>query len=271
MPWLGELRVRPVSNLTVRRFLTVAFLLLLLVVLLRESVERPWPMPPPVAERSSQALAAHEVPQDLEPADSLFSWLDEPDPYQLALRAALLPPHKYLKCQLVVVPSFQPEWAIYLTRDEGSAPQLVSRRMSEHLWPAMTNTISENGKKRSYSIGREAQSAALKRLKIEVDTSHAVVAVETADIVEAVWSRMLERVRYPSTPWEGTDGVRYHVSHWSQGRGFRSGQTWSPPQGSRPYAFVKLSEQMHSFTQTASIDAEEKLRAAASTLLSALK
>jgi hypothetical protein len=258
----------------VSRFLTVAFLLLLGVVLLLASVGQPLPLPMPPRpdpEKLSRVIAAARGELDLEPADSVFSWLDEPQPYDLALRDALLPLPEYRKCQLVVVPSFGPEWAVYLTRPEGSAPELVSRRISEPLWAAMTTIISDNGKKSSYSLGPEAQSTAIKRLKIEVDSSQAVITGETADVLEAVWSEMLERVRYPRKDWGGVDGVRYHVSHWSQDHGFRSGQTWSPTEGSRPYGLVKLAEQMHAFAQTPSKDGEERLQAAASALLSALQ
>lgn len=263
-------RAPPVSNLTVRRFLTVASLLLLGVVLLLTSVGQPLPLPmppPPDRDELSRVIAAARGELDFEPADSLFSSLSfpEPEPYTLAVRDALLPPREYRKCQLVAVPSFRPQWAIYLLRKDGSAPQLVSRRMSEHVWRAMRNQLE-----RSWSSGRAAQTAALEHLKIEVETSQAVITVATADLLEEVWSRMLERVRYPRTPWEGEDGVRYHASHWSEGN-VKSGQTWSPPQGSRPYALVKLAEQMHSFTETPSSDAEEKLRTSARTLLSRLK
>ena len=266
-------RTPPVSKLTVRRFLIVALVLLTAVVLLLTSVGQPLhlPMPRSASDEWARAEAAYAAEQDLEPADSMFSWWDEPDPYDIALRDALLPSREYRKCQFVVVPSFEPEWSIYLLRNAGSAPRLVSRRMSEHLRAAMTSTINHDGRKSSDSTGRQARSAELERLKIEVETSQAIITAGTADVLEAVWSRLLESVRYPSTPWEGEDGVRYHVSHWSQGRGFRSGQTWSPPQGSRPYALVKLSEQMLAFTLTPSTEAEARLRAAAGTLLSASK
>ena len=259
------------SNLTVRRFLTVAFLLLLLAVLLLKSVEGPLPTPPPAVESLSWSPAAHEIPQDLEPADDLFSSLNEPEPYDLALRAALLPPRGYLRCQLVAIPSFEPEWAIYLTREEGSAPRLGSRRLGSHLWAEMTSRISDNGRRGGYSLGPEAQTAALAELKIEVETSQAVVAVETADVLETVWSRMLEGVHYPGTPWGGEDGVRYRASHWSRGLGFRSGQTWSPRDESRPHALVKLAEQMAAFAHRPSREAELRLQEAADALLHRLK
>jgi hypothetical protein len=254
----------------VKRFLIVSLLLLLFVVLLRKSVDQPLelPMPPPPdPDKLSRVIAAARGELDLEPPDSLFSSLSFPEiePYRLAIRDALLPVREYRKCQLVAVPSFQPEWAVYLLREEGSAPQLVSRRMSEQVWRTMRNKLQ-----RDWSSGRTAQTAALEDLKIEVETSRAVITVATADLLEEVWGRMLARVRYPRTPWEGEDGIRYHASHWSQGS-VRSGQTWSPPQGSHPYALVKLAEQMHSFTETPGNDAEERLRASASTLLARLK
>jgi hypothetical protein len=256
----------------VRRFLTVSLLLLLFAVLLRKSVDQPLqlPMPPSADDERARLIAAYAAEQDLEPADGPFSPIVAIEPYDLALRDALLPPRGYRKCQLVSVPAFEPEWAVYLTREEGSTPHLVSRRMSDQLRAAMAKVINESGWNRSYSTARDAQSAALKHLRVKVDTSRAAITAETADQLEGVWSLMLERVRYPSTPWEGEDGVRYHVSHWFPGR-VLSGQTWSPPEGSRPYRLVKLAEQMHALTLTPSKDGEERLQAAASALLSALK
>jgi hypothetical protein len=256
-----------------RRFLPIAFLLLVAVALLLTRIGQPLPLPkPPSAfDERARVLAKYAAELDLEPVDSLFSWPDEPDPYNLALRAALFPSPEYRRCQLVVVPSFAPEWTIYLTREDGAAAQVVSRRMSEQLWSAMMKAISDDGKKSSYSVGPEAQRMALTRLKVEVDTSQAIIGIETADLLEAVWGRMLKRVRYTGEPWGGEDGVRYQVSHWAPGEGFRSGQTWSPPQGSRPYALVKLAEQMRGFTLKPSPEAEARLRADASTLLSTWK
>jgi hypothetical protein len=259
-----------VSKLTVSRFLTVAFLLVLGVVLLLTSVGQPLPLPmppPPDRDELSRVIAAARGELDLEPADSLFSSLSFPEiePYSVAVRDALLPPREYRKCQLVAVPSFQPEWAVYLLREKGSAPLLVSRRMSDHTWRTMRNQLE-----RSWSSGRTAQTAALEHLKIEVETSQAVISVATADLLEEVWGRMLERVRYPRTPWEGEDGIRYHASHWSQGS-VRSGQTWSPPDGSRPSALVKLSGKMAAFAQSPSAEAEVQLQAAATALLARLR
>ena len=82
---------------------------------------------------------------------------------------------------------------------------------------------------------------------------------------------MLERVRYPDAPRDGEDGVSYHVSHWSTDLGFRSGQTWSPPEGSRPDALVNLSERMRAFAEAPSAQAEARLRSAATALLTRIK
>jgi hypothetical protein len=253
-----------------RRFRPIAFVLLIAVALLLTRVGQPLPLskPPSASDEEARALTALAAEVDLEPADSLFSQHDEPDPYDLALRDALLPSPGLYKCQLVVVPSFDPEWAIFLKREDGSAPHLVSRGLRRHLRAEMMNVIQEDASKGSFSA---AQNAALKRMKVDVDTSQAVVTGETADMLEEVWEKMLDRVGYPATFTIAVDGVHYHASHWSALRGPRSGQTTSPPQGSRPYALVMLAEQMRGFTQKPSPEAEARLRDDASTLLSALK
>ena len=111
------------SNLIVRRFLPVAFVLLVAFALLLARIGQPLPLPrPPSAfDERARVLAKYAAEQDLEPADSVFSGSGPTEPYQVALREVLIPPLGYDRCQLVVVPSFEPEWAIYLAREKGSA------------------------------------------------------------------------------------------------------------------------------------------------------
>jgi hypothetical protein len=209
--------------------------------------------------------------EELEPGDDLFSWVDPPEPYKLAVRAALLGKPAYRKCQVVAIPSFEKEWAVYMTREEGSEPLLVSTRMRTHLWTDMMEIISDKGRKSSYSIGSEAQAAALKRLSIEVDTASARLRPATADLLEEVWWRMLSRVRYPAEPRFVIDGVTYHISHWARAKGFRSGQTCSPRDGSPAAALVRLAEEMRALAEAPADAAEEQLESDARALLTRLR
>lgn len=209
--------------------------------------------------------------QDLAPADDVFSWLHEPVPYELAVRDGLLGQQRYRRCQIVAIPSRAAEWAVYLIREADAPSQLVARSFRKHLYAEMMALVSGNNTKQSYSVGPQAQATALKRLRGEVETSQATVSAQTADILEAVWSRMLRRVRYADVPHHGEDGVSYHVFHWSSAHGGRSGITWSPPEGSRARALVKLAERMRAFAEAPSVQSEVGLQDYGGAILMRLK
>jgi len=220
-----------------------------------------------------QGASSRADTDELVPSEGLFAW-QAPEPYDLAIREALVGEHDYRKCQMLAVPSFEPEWAVYLVRDEATSPQIVAKRLRQQLWSEMMDFLSASGTKDGYDIGPVAQAAALATLRADVDRATAAVSVDTADALEQVWHEMLGRVRYANERTCGRDGTTYHVSHWGQRCGVRSGTTWSPDEGSRPAALVGLAEAMRDLALGAAADRCAKdlaLAADARALLAQLK
>jgi hypothetical protein len=209
--------------------------------------------------RSVQPLAASD---DLEPGDDVFSGVRVIEPYEVAVRTALLSEHRKKTCLLVSLPSFQREWTVYLVREDDANPLVVYKRLRKSLWNEM-DSISDSDKKTTYS-------EAIKKLSVPVDTVKTTVAPATADLLEKVWWEMLGRVHYPEAPRWGADGVIYHVMHWKAGVGTRSGQTWSPEDGTRTAALINIAEEMRSLADVPNKDKELHLQASARTLLSRL-
>lgn len=218
----------------------------------------------------SASLACGERWGDLEPSDDYFSWVGPPDPYHAAVREALVGEHSYRKCQMVVLPSFRREWAVYIVREEGSPAQVLFKRFRKPLWGEMMSVLSDSGRKTSFSIESEAQQAALAHLEMDLDRWATTVDERTADLLEDVWWRMLGRTRYTDNAEIGHDGTSYHVAHWRKGGGFRSGQTWSPNEGSRAGRLVSLAENMAEYARAPSAQLEEALIAEARAMLTLL-
>jgi hypothetical protein len=228
---------------------------------------------PHAADRGSEAVDPRDA--DLWPNDGLFDGAWQPEPYELAVRAALLSDHQYRTCQVVALPTGPYEWAVYIVRGDGNRPTIVYKHFRSLLWGRMMDRLSGRGTQPSYSVGAEAQAAALRQIKFDVETSSAEVSAELAELLESVWAGMLGRVRYAESSRAGTDGTNYYVSTWSPRFGVRSGTTWSPGAGSQPAVLVALAEQMATLTQSSSesarSSAEASLADSARALLRRLK
>lgn len=218
----------------------------------------------------SSSLAGAGQREDLEPSEGFFSGWRPPDPYHAALRKALVGEHEYRKCQLVALPAFEGEWAVYVVREEGTPARLFFRGLRRNLGYEMADRISDGGRKTAYSTGSDAQEAALARIEVDAARSDAPLRDGTAHLLETVWSRMLARTRYPTGHLIGLDGVTYLVAHWDVHAGYRSGETWSPEKGSRTEALVTLSEHMAGYAQAPSTAGEDALASEARALLARL-
>jgi hypothetical protein len=192
-------------------------------------------------------LAAGDKPDELQPCDGLYSGFG-PEPYYLALRDSLLGEHNYRLCQILAIPSFEPEWTVYLIQDGSGHAQIIYKAMKVNLWSEMCDKIKKNTNSTSFRTNGHDAIEALSQLKKEVVRALAPISGPTTVLLQQVWGGMLARVRYPQPDGSiGLDGITYHVSHWERGSGFRSGTTWSPEEGSRTSAFVQLAEDLRNY------------------------
>jgi hypothetical protein len=199
---------------------------------------------------SALAVRSQEprVPDHLQPEDGSFLLVGT-DVYKGALAEALLGEHGNKQCQMLAIPSFEAEWAVYVVRDEkGSNPILFAKEMEKHLYAELMQAVLDlDPKGETYDSTRVPE--VLSRLPKRVKTWRLEIDLATADLLARVWSEMLQRVRYPS-PAEccgsGCDGVNYHAADQTSALGPRAGTVWSPDLHTVTGDFVELAEAMRS-------------------------
>ena len=186
----------------------------------------------------STALAGFKA-DELQPSDDVLS---EPISlgYYLALRRSLSAEHEYRKCQVLTVPSFAPEWAVYLIRDDTGPAQVVYKVLKTQLWLDMPYNRPQA------EAGSNAPEANVTG-EPSVERTIAMLSAPTAELLERVWVSVLARVKYPETITLGVDGTSYYVSHWQRGLGVRSGKTWSPDSQSPAGALVALATALRTY------------------------
>ncbi len=263
---IGRPNIWPsVSNLAMRPFTLILAVLVVTLSLLTSTIaiDRDLGPLPPVGLGISRSMAGSPttVFEDLEPADDSFSFTF-PESYHRALVLALLGDDPYRICQLVAIPAFRPEWAVYAVKPRSTgAVRLIATRFRTPLW-SDGQRLSKDG-----SIDFEFDHFTKQDLRSKVDVWETSLAPDTVDALRNVWTQMLARVRYSQSGVIGLDGVQYHVSNWAEGIGFRSGRTWSPDPGTRTAALVELAEHMLKTAQTPSVAAERDLQGRARALL----
>jgi hypothetical protein len=177
---------------------------------------------------------------------------------------------------MLVIPSFEPEWAVYLIKDKAGSTQVISRKMEKNLWYEKNQKLEKNSKNHTIDLGKEAQAEALSKLKKNVERAMVPISAATSSLLEQIWEKMVDRVRYPQFDQDeiGLDGTTYYVSHWTKFIGFRSGTTWSPDPGGHAGALVAIAEGLQSFALAKSNEQpnfEAVLNSKAKKLLAELK
>lgn len=220
------------------------------------------PLPEPAAERIARIERAARRSENFQPSDGL-SGVGPPSPYLLRIREALIGEQPYRQCQLLVFPSFRPEWAVYIVKPEDSGAVVVFKGFKTSLWNEVLRVTSDDARSTSYSVDSAAEQAALAQIKTELDQATAPITNRTVEMLHDVWWETLGRARYPVEERIGLDGTSYFADDWKDGQGSRSGRTWSPEPESLPGELVTLAERMAEYAHSPSPQGEATLQSQA--------
>lgn len=139
--------------------------------------------------------------------------------------------------QMIVRPSFSPEYAVRLHGPDGDTA--IDRTTKFLLTRA---TASTNISQATPSVIKDLRGNILSR----TEAKEVTVLFTTAELskplamrVYKVWQRMLERTRKPEMEINGLDGVTYEFR-----AGNTCGETWSPREGKSPFLLVELGESL---------------------------
>ena len=196
-------------------------------------------------------VASPAASEGLEPEEGVFAGYGAPTPYELLVRQALLGDDRYRLCQMVYLPSFHQESAVYIAHQEDKAFVVVSRTMKKQLWSQMLGEMEKaSPTKNSISLNSIYQSAALQKIRAAVAVKTAALDADAATIVTEACRDVLLSVSYPKEATAGLDGTIYHAGHWIPGA-FLSGKTWSPTKGTVAADFVAMEMTLQAYADAA--------------------
>jgi len=201
------------------------------------------------APPNASALARGSSQGDFEPEDGSFGF-SAPDPYEMRLHEMLLAGDHYRVCELVTLPSFTTESAVYIVVHEPAPPLVVSRTLKEQLWGLMMNTISvQSEDSNAIAMGPAAQAAALAKIPASSDTERAELDQATVDVLSRACESVLMRASYHGQVG-GFDGTIYHAGNWQPGV-FVAGRVWSPESGTIAGEYIALAESLRAYAASA--------------------
>jgi hypothetical protein len=194
-----------------------------------------------VSQILKEAEAVFREPMlHLEPEDSPFSppagrsWSSA---YHITVARMLLEPieletereeHKEI-ASLVCLPSFAPEWALWVGGERKTGFSVLVSEAEERIW----------------MLARTTESPFPARAR----TSQRPLPIDLAGAICDVWSRVLSQTRYAEESQVGNDGVYYHFGYWVVGKGPLAGKTWSPRGAMVPGKLVALRHNLKDYVQ----------------------
>ena len=132
---------------------------------------------------------------------------------------------------LVCIPSFTPEWALWVVGERKAGFWVLLTEAEENIW---YSTRSEQEVPRSPSV---------KKHRTEL-------ATELGAAVCDIWSRVLSQTRYPQEPLLGAcDGVTYHFAYSRKGMPATAGKTWSPVESTIPGKLTALAHSIKDYVR----------------------
>jgi hypothetical protein len=182
-------------------------------------------------------LWAGPLAPELIPLDPEFSEFGSMRRYHLVLRDTLLGPRDGHVCDVLVVPSFEREWAVYVQPQGNDVAVVTYAVMDTSLWGKMHHAAEAAGGDGS----QEALDAALVRVPKGTEVKAAPLRAYTAALLERVWSEMLSRAR--ERPADGgftLDGTGYYFLQRAGAGAWRAGGAWSPKAGTNTAALVDV-------------------------------
>jgi hypothetical protein len=203
----------------------------------------------------------------LEPEQSLFTSSQSRQKYHHMVIDALKEVYtKDVVARVIVLPSFEPEYAIALKKhNEEYTVFMASPTMQLSEYKTIEENI-ENGKV-NHDDEHVTRLKALYPTYNEIPLTHCSVAIDAdlGDKLLTVWQTMLLTTRYEKDRPNilQIDGVSYHYS-----TDFFAGQTWSPSQNSKTGKLVAITDALATYCTASTQDGLAHLKETIVNLLS---
>lgn len=215
-------------------------------------------------------IAPLRAQDHLVPEDSVFTYaVNGRDilAYRVRLGKIFYPTIHGAEATLITVPSFHPEYAMSIARDEDKyiiRAQRTKTNFWYHAYRMRDYDRWKQGKldEKRYQRAKEHPYWGLGFEDIEITHCDKELEPQLAAKVLSIWQARLLEVRHIKGHRFGLDGVRYHFSYES-----KAGQIWSPSSGSRMDKFVRLAENLIAYCEGDSAEPLNKVTLLADELL----
>ncbi|MCF6197760.1 MAG: hypothetical protein L3J50_13780 [Emcibacter sp.] len=155
-----------------------------------------------------------------------------------------------IKARAIVIPSFQPEYAIGIAQEE-TGFVIFHLSIKEQLWGQTISPRKNRTKNKPANLqnAENTKNHELNRCIRSLDTP-------IAEKIENIWRSMLYGTRFSKTSGGGLDGTNYHFSMREEYQDLY-GQTWSPNKLSKPGMLVSITDEMVRYCNDKKVTTEE--------------
>lgn len=197
-----------------------------------------------------QRVASADPAQDLQRSNGFHAERSPTRAYHEALERDLLGDYGEPQCQMLVMPSFSRESAVYIVRgpEKDSEAMVVRRAFEKSLWGAMIHEVKRQRRGKRIPMDYESQKKALEAADKAITTHFCPIDAKVADDLATIWETMLRRARNDNDSGGVFDGTGYYFAHFVRGVGILSGETHSPYAASLPGLLVFLGERLSGYT-----------------------
>jgi|GEM_PF-2640527 len=192
--------------------------------------------------RAADTPPAFTEPEHLQPVNPYpDAWLVRYT-NQLRSRFKLDFPHSFFFAQMLVMPSFTPEYVVQLRDAKGEQDIAKAEKL------LLTYSVADKSIWSSMPENRQFQKDK-KQQRVNITVKTVEFPKPLAAQISQLWKRMLHQTRYEFKDAEGADGTTYEFGVW---RAY--GETWSPHERKSPLLLVEIGESLIGYCKAAPAD-----------------
>jgi hypothetical protein len=174
--------------------------------------------------------AQAQADDHLVPPQSIFSNPTSAD-YKALVRRKLTGEgtHRFSVAQMIVLPSFQPEYSLSVEQTSWQVYVLTYRQAQTSIYSATQTKIADNARQLAKTGAVPSLSQPWSAAdSVGVSTSRVTLMPTLGQALIDLFNVALAQTRYPTHRYMRGDGTSFTFLTFQPGVGYRTGETWSP-------------------------------------------
>lgn len=188
-----------------------------------------------------------EIKDNLSPPMNVYDTPSIVVPYLNSIRSKFNVNSANGTCYLLVLPSFSPEWLVYVVKEGDDKIYVNYSVFTKQYWGAINDATRKKADPYSSSDMRIA-SKVIPNIKMKIESKIFHIDKTLYSLLEETWRNMLVNTSYSKYPAHMLDGTRYIFSYCANDYGCISGEVHSPDNNTRTFLFTELGEDLKALT-----------------------